>query len=67
MKTIKEVIIKKNKLQLKCDLLWLDWENDRENRGEIKEKIDNVNKIISALEDLINALKEADVDILEEF
>lgn len=66
MDTIKDLIMKKNRYQLKVDLLWLDWYRDRDNRDEIKEKIDDCNKIIDALSDLIDSLINANIDNLEE-
>lgn len=66
MDTIKDLIMKKNRYQLKVDLLWLDWYRDRDNRDEIKEKIDDCNKIIDSLSDLIDALIDANIDNLEE-
>lgn len=66
MKTVKDLILTKNKFQLKVDLLWLDWRNKRDERDEIKEQIDNYNSIITSLETLIEALLDADIDNLEE-
>lgn len=66
MDTIKDLIMKKNRYQLKVDLLWLDWYRDRDNRDDIKEKIDDCNKIIDSLSDLIDSLINANIDNLEE-
>lgn len=66
MKTVKDLILTKNKFQLKVDLLWLDRRNKRDERDDIKEQIDNYNSIITSLETLIEALLDADIDNLEE-